>query len=95
MVFKRYSSPFLFLNKLLENHKFSSGIDTIYSQKNEDKLWELYLSLTSIMSINGTSKSFQDWKSEIVGSDETTTNEIDLEVAKNEAKNILKNFKPE
>lgn len=88
MIFKRYSSPLLFLSKLLENRKFSSGIDAIYKQSNEDKLWQLYLSMAI------KEKSFIDWKSDMVGSNDTIEEqEKNLEAAKTDARNILKNFK--
>lgn len=92
LIFKRYSSPFLFLNKLLENNKFSSGIDTIYNQKNDDKLWELYLSILPTMAMSGEVKSFDDWKIEM--SNNTTNEEMDLEEIKENSINILNNFKP-
>lgn len=87
MIFKRYSSPFLFLDKLIENKKFNDGIITIYKQDNEDKLWSLYLSNPI------KEKSFIDWKDEVVINN-TDFDEFNLEVAKNKAKDILKNFKP-
>lgn len=90
MIFKRYSSPFLFLDKLLENKKFSKGIDTIYKQVEEEKLWALYLSNPF------KEKSYIDWKDEIISSNaEFKNEEVDLEAAKNNAYSILKNFKPE
>ena len=87
MIFKRYSSPFLFLDKLLENKKFSQGIDTIYKQIDEEKLWELYLSIPL------KEKSYIDWKEEVISTN-NELDEVDLEIAKNKAKDILKNFKP-
>ena len=91
MIFKRYSSPFLFLENLINQGRFSEGIDVIYKQVNEEKLWNLYLSIPM------KEKSYDDWKSEIISNDQK---QDDFEVAeditdiKDKAKNILKNFKP-
>ena len=92
MIFKRYSSPFLFLENLINQGRLSDGIDTIYKQVDEEKLWNLYLSIPM------KEKSYVDWKNEILTkNEEKTTFEVaeDLEEVKNNARNILKNFKPE
>lgn len=92
MVHKRYSSPFLFLDNLIIQGKFSKGIDTIYKQVEEEKLWALYLSIPV------KEKSYIDWKNEIISKNEEP---IEFEVAndlndiKDKARNILKNFKPQ
>ncbi len=92
MVHKRYSSPFLFLDNLIIQGKFSKGIDTIYKQVDEEKLWALYLSIPV------KEKSYNDWKNEIISKNEEP---IEFEVAndlneiKDKARNILKNFKPQ
>ena len=87
MIFKRYSSPFLFLDNLILQGKLSDGIDTIYKQVDEEKLWQLYLSNPM------KEKSYVDWKAEIVAQNEEVEEE-DIEAARNKARNILKNFKP-
>lgn len=73
---------------MLKIKRFSSSIDTIYKQIDEEMLWELYLSNP----IKET--SYKDWKEEVI-SRSTETNEEDIEAAKTNALNILKNFKPE
>lgn len=91
MIFKRYSSPFLFLNNLIIQGKLSDGIDTIYKQADEEKLWQLYLSIPM------KEQSYVDWKNEIISKNEEPTFEVaeDIEDVKNKARDILKNFKPE
>ena len=92
MIFKRYSSPFLFLDNLIIQGRLSDGIDTIYKQVNEDKFWQLYLSIPM------KEQSYVEWKNEIIArNDEKPKFEVaeDLENVKNKARNILKNFKPE
>ena len=87
LVFKRYSSPFIFLDNLILNNQLNEGIDVIYKQVGEEKLWQLYLSIPM------KEKSYSDWKAEIIEHN-TEVEEEDFEVAKNKARNILKNFKP-
>ena len=94
LIFKRYSSPFLFLDNLIIQGKLSEGIDTIYKQTDEDKLWQLYLSIPM------KEKSYEDWKNEILFKDkeqEQDSFEVaeNLEEVKNKVRNILKTFKPE
>lgn len=92
MIFKRYSSPFLFLENLIIQGKLCDGIDTIWKQKEEDKLWQLYLSIPM------KEQSYEAWKNEIISKNqEQDTFEVaeDIEDIKNKSRNILKNFKPQ
>lgn len=91
MVFNRYSSPFIFLDTLLLQGRFYEGVSTIYKQIDEERLWQLYLSIPL------KEKTFDDWREEINGSQKQVVkedNEIDFEAAKQGARNILKTFKP-
>ena len=92
MIFKRYSSPFLFLDNLIIQGRLCDGIDTIYKQTDEDKMWQLYLSISI------KEKSYVEWKNEVISkNEEEPIFEVaeDIEDIKNDARNILKNFKPE
>ena len=89
MVFKRYSSPFLFLDNLLEQGCFYEGIDTILNQIEEEKMWQLYLSIPI------KEQSYINWKNEVLQPvEQSVVRKKNIEVAKKEAKEILKNFKP-
>ena len=94
MIFKRYSSPFLFLDNLIIQNRFCEGIDTIYKQTDEEKLWQLYLSITM------KEKSYVEWKNEVLSKNQKPENpsfEVaeDIRDIKDKARNMLKNFKPE
>ena len=92
MIFKRYSSPFLFLDNLIIQGRLCEGIDTIYKQADEDKLWNLYLSIPM------KEQSYIEWKNEIMSrNQEKPKFEVaeDIGDIKDKARNILKNFKPE
>lgn len=91
MIFKRYSSPFLFLDNLIIQGRLCDGIDTIYKQVDEEKMWQLYLSIPM------KERSYIEWKNEIKSKNEEKPKfEVaeNLEEVKNKARNILKNFKP-
>lgn len=91
MIFKRYSSPFLFLDNLIIQGRFSDGIDTIYKQTDEEKMWQLYLSIP-VKEI-----SYVDWKNEVLSKEEVQPSfeaSEDINEVKDKARNILKNFKP-
>lgn len=92
MIFKRYSSPFLFLENLIIQGRLCDGIDTIYKQIDEEKMWQLYLSNPI------KEQSYVDWKNErLSNNEEETTFEVaeNIEDIKNRSRNMLKNFKPQ
>lgn len=93
LIFKRYSSPFLFLDILIENNNFVRGIDELYRQKSEEKWWEMYLATLPM-----NDKSFEEWRREALKGRPTNSNNSlskkEVEVAKNKAENMLCNFNP-
>ena len=93
LVFKRYSSPFLFLDIFIENNDFSRFVDELYHLKNEDRWWEMYLATLPL-----NDKSYDEWKKQSTkGNKATSTDEITkeyVETAIEKSKNILSNFNP-
>lgn len=96
LLFKRYASPFLFLDNLIESDDLSEGIDTIIRQANDDKDWELYLSLNP-----WNETTFDEWKKEMYKTNESLEINMTKDQAENyfkaeleKSQNILNNFKP-
>lgn len=98
LIFKRYSSPYLFLDNLIENNELSEGIDVILKQVIEEKDYELYLSMNPL-----NDKNFHDWKQEMYSSTNkvVSNNQISKKNVNNYVKteyeksqNILNSFKP-
>lgn len=58
LLHKRYASPFPLLDRYLCYGGFSEYIQLIASQRNEERLWDLYLH-------SMPDKSFNDWKVEL------------------------------
>lgn len=89
-MFKRYHSPFLFLDSLISCGQFIEGINTIYLQINEEKLWEMYLH-----SLPEVELSFEDWKNNLTyKTDAQEMNKKEVETAINKSQSLLKSFKP-
>ena len=92
MVFKRYSSPFLFLDNLIIQGRLSDGIDTIYNQVDEEKMWQLYLSIPI------KEQSYVEWRNEVISkNEEKPIIEVasNLEETRIKAINMLDKIKPE
>lgn len=95
LLFKRYASPFLFLNNLIETSRFKEGIDEILKAEKEEKWWELYLGTLPLNDL-----SYEDWKNEqMYGTKKgvkaiTELKQEEIETAVNHANSILNNFTP-
>lgn len=94
LVFKRYSSPFLFLDVLIENNNFSEGIDELFNQQKEERWWELYLATLPL-----NEKTYECWRKEMEKeiSTKPTNSSLtkkEIEASINKAQNILDNFNP-
>lgn len=87
LLFSKYASPFDYLQGLMDIGNLLQGINYIFSQENERKLWELYLH-------SFPSKSFEDWKKDITSNKvkpvELSQKEVVLQV--NKSQSILNTF---
>lgn len=86
MIFKRYSSPFIFLDSLIENNQLNDYIIFLYKQQQEEKWWELYLATLPL-----NDKSFEDWKKESSKGSYSYSNNVDIEISKSDVDTIIKN----
>lgn len=91
LIFKRYSSPFYYLDTLLEMGSFGRGIANIWETTQDEKSWDYYLSNNPM-----NNKSFEDWKKETqtkhLAQKPLSKEQVVATVEKSQ--NILKNFKP-
>lgn len=87
LLYQKYASPFSYLQSLMETGNLYKGIDYLFEQSNETKLWELYLH-------SFPSESYEDWKKKAVTKKEITRTLTDKEVAKQikKSSDILDNF---
>lgn len=91
LIFKRYSSPFDYLDTLLEYGSLGRGVRNIWETTQDEKAWEYYLSNNPM-----NNKSFEDWKKDTQKQAQAqkpmSKAQVDATVEKSQ--NILKNFKP-
>lgn len=93
LLFQRYASPFIFLNGMIQTHRFSEFVDefikTVHKEKEEKTQWEFYLHRVF-------DKSFDEFRKEIkVNQDNQNMSESQIEATVLHSNNILKNFNPE
>ncbi|MBQ5929855.1 MAG: hypothetical protein IIX02_03585 [Clostridia bacterium] len=91
LLFNRYASPFDYLNVLIEYGNFARGVANIWDEYQDQKNWELYLSLNPL-----NEKSFTEWKKDMQTRQGAKTPmsraEIDATVEKSQM--LLKGFNP-
>lgn len=87
LIFKRYSSPFVFLDALISGDRFSQGISEIWDFADEDKEWEFYLH-------RFIDKSFDAFKASLCKKPSEMKAD-DFETTINNSKSILQGFNPE
>lgn len=89
LIFKRYSSPFDYLDALLIYGSFGEGIANIWNTAQEDKTWDFYLSNNPM-----NNKSYDDWKQELKAQNKTAMSKAEIGATVEKSQNILKDFKP-
>ena len=91
LLYSRYSSPFSFINGLLEIGEFTEGIRAIYKQNEERKMWEMYLHSNPYIA---PQKSFIEWKKAITSqsSNSRALSKEQIEVEVKKSQDILDSF---
>lgn len=91
LLFKRYASPFLYLDNLIDSGMLAQGIYQIIEADDNDKMWDVYLHAYSTPSM-----SFVDWKKAILEENQEpqtqSMSEDELKTAQENADRILNNF---
>lgn len=87
LLFKRYASPFILLDTMIESNSISDFIDTLIDQDNEEKLWQLYLSSLYF----NKAQSFEEFKKP--KQTEKMTNK-EVEATLKDSMEILNSFNP-
>ena len=87
LLYHRYASPFNYLQGLMDSGNLITGINYLFEQENERKLWELYLH-------SYPSNSFDDWKKKVLNKVERPKelNQKEVAIEVNKSSNILKSF---
>ena len=89
LLFKRYASPFLLLNTMIDSERFSDFVSKLFEFYNEEISWEYYLHKVF-------DKSFKEFMKP-QGNNSTKPQEkisqSELEATINQSKNIAKRLK--
>lgn len=93
LLFKRYASPFLFIDGMIQTGRFTEFVDSITStvnKENEDKhLWEYFL-------FRVWEGSFNDFREGLENDKKDAALSVnDIETTVQNSLNILKNFNPD
>jgi hypothetical protein len=93
LLFKRYASPFLFMDGMIQTGRFFEFVidftKTINREMEEKYDWEYFLHKVFDM-------TYQEFKEEIkINTQNQQMSERDIETAIGHSMNILKNFNPE
>lgn len=87
LLFRRYASPFLLLDEIIRNNRFSEFVSEMMKSENEHQTWEFYLHKIF-------DKSYSDFKESLGTVESTTPSKADLEATLKSSENILSNFMP-
>jgi len=92
LLFKRYASPFLFVDSMIQTCQFSEFVDefvhTINSENEEQMNWEFFLHKVN----EGSFRDFVDEMKQDKENKEMTANDIEATVQ--QSMDILNNFNP-
>ena len=93
LLFKRYASPFLFIDGMIQTGRFTefveNFVDTNNKEKQEKALWEYYL-------FREWERSFNDFKESVENDRKNAAQSVyDIETTVQNSMNILQNFNPE
>ena len=87
LLFKRYASPFLIIDQMIEMNCFSDFINQSIQKQNDDTLWEFFLH-----KVEG--KTFKEFKDDFELQNTQVTTE-DLETTINYSVDLLQGFNPQ
>lgn len=89
LLFKRYASPFLLLDTIIESNRLDEFVDSLIEVTDEEKLWEVYIN-----TLYTNNKSFSDFIKPMKQKQAIPMTRENLEATVKNTKDILNNFKP-
>ena len=85
LLFKRYASPFVYLDSLMELGRLKDGIEKMIEEDGNDRLWQLYLH-------SFPKQSFKDWKNTVLTPKAQELSMTEMTTIVSESQDILKSF---
>lgn len=93
LLFKRYASPFLFIDGMLQTGRFLEFVESLIRKENEEReertLWEFFINRP----IDGTFAEFKEGLK--TDRENAAMSASDIETTVQNSLNILQNFNPE
>lgn len=88
LLFKRYASPFSYMQTLIDNGMLAEGILNTVKNENEGKMWEMYLHSNPYIAPQYT---FNEWKDEAFAENASKKplSKAELKTAIEDSENIL------
>lgn len=83
LLFKRYASPFIFMDTLIQSRRFSDFVDEIVERVEDEREWEFFLHKVF-------DKSFNDFKESV-----KPREPVDVGTTVQNSFEMLNGFKPE
>lgn len=96
LLFKRYASPFLFINGMIQTSRFTEFVENLIATSNKEKeeehLWRYFLSVR----MQFYEGSFDDFRESLKNDRNNAALSVDdIETTIQNSMNILQNFNPE
>lgn len=87
LLFKRYASPFILFDGMLESCRFCEFVNKLIDIKNDEDIYHLWIHKVY-------DKSYQDFKDDVISSSRPV-NPVNLGATIRESESILQGFIPE
>lgn len=87
LLFRSYASPFLFIDSLIDSDMLVEGIINMFEKENDNKLWQMYLTIKP-------NQSFKEWKKSVLNKNTQVQHmtKEKAEIMLKESEDILNNF---
>ena len=95
LLHKRYASPFSLLDLMIQSYRFCDFIDEMIETNEEEKLWQMYLSMLS-NPMYEVKQSFNEFKKSVLNPKpkEEKMTEKEIEATVIHSKDIFNSFDP-
>lgn len=87
LLFKRYASPFLLVDQMLQTGQFSTFVTDLFDFDSDERLWNIFLH-----KVEG--QSFNEWKASLGQESKQVMTKNEIETTINDSFNILNGFEP-
>ena len=87
MLFKRYASPFLFVDQMILSGQFEDFAEELPEWMEHEKLWDFWLH-----KVFNADQSFEQWKESVLHPQDQTVSDEEIEATVQKTMTILHGF---